>query len=72
MTYREIANDMHRRIDDGEFAPGAALPRYSALARRYGVSVSTGQRAIMLLRDRGLVVGVPGRGVYVRERQGES
>jgi len=67
-TYREIADDMQRRIQIGEFPPGSALPQYAGLARSYGVSVSTAQRAVMLLRDRGLVSGVPGRGVFVTGR----
>ena len=66
-TYREIADDLQQRIEMGEAPSGTALPKYQDLARRYGVSVSTAQRAVMLLRDRELVVGVPGRGVFVRE-----
>jgi DNA-binding GntR family transcriptional regulator len=65
LTYREIADDLHRRIRIGEYPPGSALPQYQDLAGSYGVSVSTAQRAVMLLRDRGLVLGVPGRGVFV-------
>jgi GntR family transcriptional regulator len=68
LTYREIADDLHRRIRIGEYPPGSALPQYPDLAGSYGVSVSTAQRAIMLLRDRGLVTGVPGRGVFVTGR----
>lgn len=65
MTYREIADDMQGRIRCGEFPPGLRLGPHAEMARRYGVSEATWQRALMLLRDRGVVVGVPGRGVYV-------
>lgn len=66
MTYRQIADDLESRIHDGEFKPGWPLPLIAQLGGLYGVSVSTAQRSIMLLRDRGLVSGVPGRGVFVR------
>jgi GntR family transcriptional regulator len=67
LTYREIADDLHHRIQTGEYPPGSALPQNPDLGQSYGVSVSTAQRAVMLLRDRELVLGVPGRGVFVRE-----
>jgi DNA-binding GntR family transcriptional regulator len=66
LTYREIADDLQERIMAGEFPPGSAIPQYEQLGEQYGVSKSTGQRAVMLLRDRDLVVGVPGRGVFVK------
>jgi DNA-binding GntR family transcriptional regulator len=64
-TYREVADDLAQRIESGEYPPGSGLPERTELARSYGVSVSTLARALMLLRDRGLVLGVPGRGVFV-------
>ena len=67
LTYRGIANDLEARIRAGEFLPGWEIPRYQHLADAYEVSVSTAQRAVMLLRDRELVFGVPGRGVFVRD-----
>lgn len=65
LTYREIANDLAARIACGEYGPGDKLPSYAELAALYGVAVTTAQRAIALLRDRGLVFGIQGRGVYV-------
>ena len=34
----------------------------------YSVSISTAQRAVGLVRDRGLAYGVQGHGVYVSDR----
>lgn len=65
LTYREIADDLTARIRSGEYPPGAELPSYSKLADLYTVSVSTAQRAVSLLHDRGLIVGERGRGIYV-------
>jgi GntR family transcriptional regulator len=66
-TYREVADDIQERIERGEYAPGDPIPSYAKLADLYGVSVSTASRAVALLRDRGVVIGHPGRGVYVPE-----
>lgn len=65
MGYAQIADDLASRIAAGEYTTGDRLPSYAELSRIYTVSVSTAQRAVSILRDRQLVVGVPGRGVYV-------
>ncbi|WP_262281695.1 winged helix-turn-helix domain-containing protein [Micromonospora sp. MA102] len=68
LSYTDIAGDIAERIKSGEYEPGAKLPSYSQLADLYSVSFSTAARAIALLRDRGIVVGAPGRGVFVADR----
>jgi DNA-binding GntR family transcriptional regulator len=65
LTYREIADDLAARIRSGEYPPGASLPSYANLAKLYSVSVSTAQRAVALLHDRGLIIGEKGVGLYV-------
>jgi GntR family transcriptional regulator len=73
LSYRGIANDITARIAAGEYPPGSKIPSYAQLAALYSVSVSTAQRAVMALEERGVVVGVQGRGVFVkddRERRG--
>ncbi len=67
LNYREIAGDITDRIRSGEYPPGSQLPSYTKLADLYSVSVSTAQRSIGLLQDRGLVLGSQGRGLYVAE-----
>ncbi|WP_245714560.1 winged helix-turn-helix domain-containing protein [Micromonospora inyonensis] len=68
--YREVAEDIAARIKSGEYAPGDRLPTYRELSDLYRVSVTTVQRAVIILQDRGLVVGLQGRGLWVAERQG--
>jgi GntR family transcriptional regulator len=68
LDYRGIANDIAARIDTGEYPPGSKIPSYSQIAKLYSVSISTAQRAVIVLRERGLVQGAQGRGVYVIER----
>lgn len=65
LSYTDIAADITVKIKAGEYEPGAKLPSYSQLADLYSVSFSTAARAVALLRDRGIVVGAPGRGVFV-------
>ena len=65
--YREVARDLQARVDAGEYPPGSKIPSYAQLAALYSVGVTTIQRAILVLQERGILVGVPGRGVYVAE-----
>ncbi|MFW6695176.1 GntR family transcriptional regulator [Streptomyces sp. MAR4 CNX-425] len=59
--YRWIADDLRRRIGEGEFGRDATLPAQNALAGRYRVSRPTVSKALGLLRADGLV-NDPGRG----------
>ncbi len=67
-SYREIAEDLAERIHIGEYAPGEKLPTYEELAKLYSVSRATAQRAITTLRDRGVVRGHQGVGVFVPDQ----
>ncbi|PWU59456.1 GntR family transcriptional regulator [Micromonospora globispora] len=70
LSYTDIAADITAKITAGEYESGAKLPSYSQLADLYSVSFSTAARAVALLRDRGIVIGAPGRGIFVAERAG--
>ncbi|MBT2208698.1 MULTISPECIES: GntR family transcriptional regulator [Actinomadura] len=65
---RQIADDLRKEIRDGVLAPGARLPSERELVERYGTSPQTARQAVSHLKGEGLVVGMPGRGVFVRER----
>ena len=67
MSSRQIADDLTSRIRAGQYPPGEKLPSLRELAGTYAVSVSTIQRALELTRDRGLTVGLAGRGVFVAD-----
>jgi GntR family transcriptional regulator len=66
MDYLQIADDIASRILMGEYPADSKLPSYREFALLYSVHISTVQRAISLLRDRRLVYGQAGRGVFVR------
>lgn len=74
--YRQIAGDLIGEIERGELAPGRPLPSEKALVERYGVARNTARSALAVLREKGLVYTVAGRGTYVAkpdedEGQGE-
>lgn len=60
--YRWIADDLRRRISEGEFAEDPTLPGQDSLAGRYHVSRPTVKRALDLLHEDGLIDD-PGRGL---------
>jgi DNA-binding GntR family transcriptional regulator len=60
----QVARDIEADIDSGAIAPDTRLPTELELAEQYGVSRVTVRRAIALLRERGKVVTVHGRGTY--------
>jgi GntR family transcriptional regulator len=65
LVYVQVADHIAARIATGELAPGARLPAERDLATDYGVSYDTIRRATALLRDRGLIITIVGRGTYV-------
>jgi DNA-binding GntR family transcriptional regulator len=65
MSAEQIAADLTDRIARGEYKAGDQLPTYETLASLYNVSTGTIARVMIVLRTRGTVVGVPGRGVFV-------
>ncbi|GGM33393.1 hypothetical protein GCM10011608_17340 [Micromonospora sonchi] len=66
-TMDELLEDLLSKIKDGTYPPGSQLPSGRALADEYDVSQSTISRAVARLRDQGVLVGRPGRGVFVAE-----
>lgn len=65
-TYLQLASELRRLMDDGTFGPGDLMPSLYQLVEETGLSHSTIQRAVKLLKDEGRLVSAPGRGVYVR------
>jgi GntR family transcriptional regulator len=67
LEYRRIADALAARIESGEFAAGSRLPPEQALAEDFGVAYGTVRRAMDVLRERGLIMTVWGKGTFVRE-----
>ncbi|WP_189240664.1 GntR family transcriptional regulator [Planomonospora parontospora] len=64
---RRIAEDLRSDITSGRLQPGWKLPSGRELARRYGVTQNTANRALSILAAEGLIVVKTGSGTYVRE-----
>lgn len=65
-AYREVADDLRRRIHDKEFPVGAKLPSQAVLMREYDVSVTVVRMALDDLGSEGLIRSQQGRGTFVR------
>jgi GntR family transcriptional regulator len=66
--YRQIAEDLQRKIESGELQRGAQLPTEIDLREQYDASRNTVRDAIKWLTIRGLVETRPGQGTFVTER----
>ncbi|MFD3518493.1 GntR family transcriptional regulator [Streptomyces sp. NPDC058657] len=66
--YRDLAAELRRRINEGEFAVGETLPRIMDLMAEYSLSKQTVREAVGLLVDEGLVVTSKRAGTIVRHR----
>jgi GntR family transcriptional regulator len=64
-VYMRLADHIAARITAGDLPAEARLPAERDLAAEYAVAIGTARRAVLELRDRGLVVTLPGKGTYV-------
>ncbi|GAA3806792.1 hypothetical protein GCM10023083_47330 [Streptomyces phyllanthi] len=67
LVYVAVADHVAARIAAGELRPGARLPAERDLAVEYGVAYLTIRRAAQVLRERGLIVTVHGKGTFVAD-----
>jgi DNA-binding GntR family transcriptional regulator len=65
LAYVRVAEDIAARIASGELAPGTRLRAERQLAEHYGVAYGTIRRAMQVLRERGLITTIHGRGTFV-------
>ena len=66
-AYVQVANDVERRIRAGEIK--MKLPAERDLAEEYGVSYVTVRHAMQVLRDKGVIITIHGRGTFVADRK---
>jgi DNA-binding GntR family transcriptional regulator len=62
-SYVQVADDIARRITEGEIT--RKLLAEKAVAEEYGVAYTTVRHAMQVLRERGLIVTIHGRGTFV-------
>ncbi len=64
---RQMADELREEIRTGLLKPRSRLPSERELVQRYGTAPQTARQAVSMLKAEGLVVGMSGRGVFVRE-----
>jgi DNA-binding GntR family transcriptional regulator len=67
-AYQQIADDLRRKIADGTYPVGEPIPSTTALMSMYSGSITVVRAAIKDLQVEGLLIGQPGKGVYVQEK----
>ena len=65
--YLQIADDLRRRIESGEFAADTPLPTETGLQQEYQASRNTIREAIKLLVQQHLLETKAGRGTFITE-----
>jgi DNA-binding transcriptional MocR family regulator len=58
--FETVAAELFCAMLDGAYPPGTSLPSVKELALAHGVAVSTAQRAMMVLKDKGVITGTSG------------
>jgi DNA-binding GntR family transcriptional regulator len=61
-----IAEDIQRRIAEGEFKRGQRIPTQRVMVKEYKTSSRTVSEAVDILKARQIVVTDPGNGAYVK------
>lgn len=62
-AYQQMAGAIAARITVGRYP--VKLPSERDLAEEFGVSYPTARHAMVILRERGLIVSIHGRGTFV-------
>lgn len=68
--YQQVAEDLGRRIQSGEFADARSLPAETQLAAGYGVSRNVMREALVALEIMGIVSVRAGAGAFVNDAPG--
>jgi GntR family transcriptional regulator len=67
--YLQLAEIIREQILAGELPEHTPIPSKRVTRQTYGVAGSTHDRAVEVLKDLGMIVTVPGLGLYVTERK---
>ncbi|HEU0239023.1 MAG TPA: winged helix-turn-helix domain-containing protein [Micromonosporaceae bacterium] len=66
--YMVVVNTITAQVRAGVRKPGERLPSIVELAAEFDVSPSTIKTALMILRERGVVVGQQGKATYIAQQ----
>ena len=65
LLYARVLNDLRSRIASGNLPVGDSIPSTAKLVQQYEVSTTVVRRAVETLKTEGVLLGQPGKGVYV-------
>ena len=65
--WKVLAEDIESQIESGQLKPGDRLPSTSQLCEKYRVSTIVVRNAMLHLKAKGRVAGVPGVATFVAE-----
>ncbi|TKC86068.1 histidine utilization repressor [Trinickia terrae] len=71
-AYQQIKRYVVKRIADGDWKPGSAIPTEAELVKEFGVARMTVSRALRELTAERVLTRVQGAGTYVERRRYES
>ncbi|HEY1698652.1 MAG TPA: GntR family transcriptional regulator [Trebonia sp.] len=66
--YAQVIDEIRRRIESGEYAPGSLLPSEHQLSEEFSIARPTVVRALRVLRQDGWIETQQGKGSFVRGR----
>lgn len=66
---QHVIDDITGDIASGRLRPGDQIPSAAELRAKYGYSITVVRAAVNWLKATGVLVGVPGVGVFVKERE---
>ena len=64
--WKQLATVIQARIDDGTYPPRTAIPSIRLISEEFELSDVTVKKALADLKQRGVLIGTPGRGTFVR------
>ncbi|MFB7089681.1 GntR family transcriptional regulator [Streptomyces sp. NPDC056296] len=67
-VWPQVADELRRRLEAGQYVPGARFPAVNELAAELDVAPSTVQKAMAALRAEGRLYTVLGQGSFVAEK----
>jgi DNA-binding GntR family transcriptional regulator len=65
-SYQHVADDIRARITSGSYRVGEQIPSTPALCDQYGMSATVIRTAVSQLETAGVLIGHPGKGVFVK------
>jgi GntR family transcriptional regulator len=70
--WRQVAEVIRGRIDDGTYGPRARVPSVVQLTAEFGIANATAHKVLRALREEGLTYTEPGLGSFVARRPAEE